>query len=92
MNGLHLCTLLQIVLEQVPYTPVCIPTSGRYWFGDLSAPGSMNESEFPAAEWLSQGLSLVKDDLGGPTLASSFCYSCNSFLCEGALRANSALG
>lgn len=47
-----------------------IPTSGRYWVGDLSVSGSMQESGFPAAEPLSQGLGLVKDDLRGPTLAN----------------------
>lgn len=53
-----------------PSTPLRIPTSGRYWVGDLSVSGSTKESGFPAAERLSRGLGLVKDDLRGPTLAN----------------------
>lgn len=53
-------------------TVVHIPSSGRDWVGDLSVSGSMQGSGFPAAEQLSQGLGLVKDDLRGPTLANYF--------------------
>lgn len=65
---MYLCTLLLIGLKLVLSSPVCIQTSGRYWFEDLSVSGSMLESDFPPAEWPSWGL--VKDNLRGPTLVN----------------------
>lgn len=65
---MYLCTLLLIGLKWVLSAPVCIQASGRYWFEELSVSGSMQESDFPAAERPSWGL--VKDDLRGPTLAN----------------------